>query len=134
MSKKYKVLIPSLVIVAVFLVGIGCAVGSFFKNVGKEAAAYANFDYSSLDLSNTADGTYTGSEDGDIVKASVEVTVKDHAITKIALISHENGKGQRAEVIVDDIVKANSLEVDAISGATYSSGVIKVAVYNALMP
>jgi uncharacterized protein with FMN-binding domain len=35
-------------------------------------------------------------------------------------------------VIVNDIVAKNSLEVDAISGATHSSQVIKVAVYNAL--
>jgi len=92
----------------------------------------SDFDYSSLDLSSALDGTYTGSEDGGIVKASVEVTVKDQVITQVTILTHECGKGKPAEVIVKDIVEQNSLAVDAISGATFSSGVIKMAVYNAL--
>lgn len=101
-------------------------------NLGKTTSAYNNYDFSKLDLTTVEDGTYVGSEDGGIVKASVEVTVLDHVITKVTILSHECGKGKPAEVIVNDIVEANSLQVDAISSATYSSNVIKVAVLNAI--
>jgi uncharacterized protein with FMN-binding domain len=123
-----KVLIAVLVIAGIVLIaGI-----SLFVTAGKNAAKYTNFNFSGLDLSNVADGTYTGSEDGGLVKATVEVTVKDHLITQVKILAHDNGKGKPAEAIVDDIVKSSSLEVDTVSGATLSSDVIKMAVYNAL--
>lgn len=117
-----------LIIIAIIVI----SVVSFMVSLGKNTSAYNNFDFNGVDLSTIEDGTYTGSEDGGIVKATVEVTVKDHAITQVKILSHENGKGKPAEVIVDSIVESNSLEVDTISGATYSSYVIKMAVYNAL--
>ncbi len=55
-----------------------------------------------------------------------------HVITGITIVRHDNGKEKPAEAIVDDIIENNSLEVDAISGATYSSNVIKAAVLDAL--
>lgn len=121
-----------LAVVAAFIVIIVIGVTLTLNKVNKVTASYDQFDFSELDLSAVEDGTYTGSEDGFIVKATVEVTVKDHAITKVTILSHQNGQGAPAEVIVDDIVRDNSLNVDVISGATYSSNVIKKAVYNAL--
>jgi uncharacterized protein with FMN-binding domain len=123
-----KVLIAVLAVVVVIVI----AVISMFVTAGKNAAKYTNFNFSQLNLSNVADGTYTGSEDGGMVKATVEVTVKDHLITQVKILAYDNGKGKPAEAIVDDIVKSNSLEVDTVSGATLSSNVIKMAVYNAL--
>jgi uncharacterized protein with FMN-binding domain len=124
-----KVFIIFGILVGVILVGMTV----LFISMNKTTSAYNNFNFGSLDLTKRADGTYTGSEDGGLVKASVEVTVKDHTITEVKILSHDCGKGKPAEVIVNDIVAKNSLEVDTISGATYSSNVIKVAVYNALM-
>ena len=129
MSKGKKILI--IIVAVIIVIGIGIAV--MINSIYGSLAAYQNSDFSGLDLAKVEDGTYTGSEDANIIKVTVEVTVKDHAITKINLLEHQNGQGKPAEVIVDDIVAANSLEVDAISGATHSSQVIKTAVYNALM-
>lgn len=128
MSKKKKVLL----IIAGVLLLIGIAFAILIINLGKRLNAYIKFDYDTLDMSTVEDGTYVGSEDGSIVKATVEVTVKDHTITNVTILSHQNGMGQPAEVIVDDILANNTPDVDAISGATYSSNVIKKAVYNAL--
>lgn len=121
-----------LLIIGAVIILITCGVIAMFINAGKITSAYNDFDFGNIDLSLVEDGTYTGSEDGSMVKASVEVTVKDHAITQVKILSHECGTGKPAEVIVDDIVKANSLQVDTISGATFSSNVIKMAVFNAL--
>jgi uncharacterized protein with FMN-binding domain len=126
--KHKKLLIAFIVIIII----VGVAVISFITTMNKHISAYNNFDFTKIDLAGIPDGTYVGSEDGSLVKASVSVTVKDHIITQVKILSHDCGKGKPAEVIVDDIVKNNSLDVDAISGATFSSDVIKMAVYNAL--
>lgn len=128
MSKGKKIIIAIIAIIAVIVIGITVMINRISGNLD----SYKDYDFSELDLSQVEDGTYTGSEDANIIKVTVEVTVKDHVITDVEILSHENGQGKPAEVIVDDIVAKNSVDVDAISGATYSSQVIKVAVYNAL--
>lgn len=129
MSKGKKIIIIVIAVIAVVAIGIAV----MFNNISNSLASYTKSDFSGFDLTKVADGTYIGSEDAKIIKVKVEVTVKDHIITEVKLLEHQNGQGKPAEVIIDDIVAANSLDVDAISGATYSSQVIKTAVYNALM-
>jgi uncharacterized protein with FMN-binding domain len=127
-TKKKKRLFIILGILAILLIFIS----SFILTLGSKMSNYKKFDFSKLDFTAIPDGTYRGSEDASIVKATVEVTVKDHIITNAKIISHQNGKGKPAEVIVDDFVKNNSVAVDTISGATLSSYVLKKAAYNAL--
>ncbi|MDF2510793.1 MAG: uncharacterized protein K0S04_659 [Herbinix sp.] len=120
-------------IVISFILFVIVAAGIFgFFQINKSIKSYESFSFGGLDLSQVEDGTYTGSEDGGMVNAAVEVTVENHTITKINILSHECGTGKPAEVIVNDIVANNSLEVDTIGGATYSSNVLRVAVYHAL--
>lgn len=84
------------------------------------------------DLSKVEDGIYRGKVETMLVKAEVEVSVKNHKIISISIIKHENGKGKPAEAIVDDIVKDNSTDVELIAGATMSSLVIRAAVIDAM--
>ena len=67
-----------------------------------------------------------------MVKVSVEVTVKNHRITDICLLRHENGKGYIAESMMPEMIEKNTSEVDTVSGATMSSKTIKAALRNAL--
>jgi len=83
-------------------------------------------------LQDLEDGQYIGEFEKGLVAAEVTVLVRDHAIESIEILRHDNGKGKKAERIVDDIVARQSLQVDIISGATYSSTVILKAVENAL--
>lgn len=53
-------------------------------------------------------------------------------VSFIKIIEHENGLGGKAEKIVDDVISRQSLEVDALSGATVSSKYIIKAIENAL--
>lgn len=85
-----------------------------------------------VDLSEVEDGTYEGIEETDLVKVTVVVTVKDHQMTDIQLIRHENGKGTPAEAIIPEMIRQNTSEVDEMTGATMSSKTIKTAVKNAL--
>ncbi len=87
---------------------------------------------SNVDLSRIPDGSYTGTSDVNYVSAEVKVTVKEHRITKIDLVKHNNGKGAKAESLPDKVIEKQSLDVDMVSGATASSKVILKAIENAL--
>ncbi|MBA7580983.1 hypothetical protein ES708_22882 [subsurface metagenome] len=53
-------------------------------------------------------------------------------IAGIELVKHRSGQGAPAEMIASKVVEAQTLEVDVVSGATYSSKVILKAIENAL--
>lgn len=84
------------------------------------------------DLSLIEDGTYAGGYDGGFTAVDLEVTMEGGSIDVIELLRHENGRGKPAEAIIDDVIQAQSLEVDTISGATISSKVILKSVERAL--
>ena len=84
------------------------------------------------DLTDISNGDYIGEYSVAPVRVKVSVTIADHEITGIKILEHDNGLGSAAESIVNDIVAAQSLETDAISGATVSSRCILKAVENAI--
>ena len=47
-------------------------------------------------------------------------------------MEHRNERGKAAEVIVGNVVATQEINVDAVSGATNSSNVIKKAIENAI--
>lgn len=91
-----------------------------------------NITVSNPDMANITDGIYVGEYSVTPVYVKVEVSVIEHKITNIKIIKHENGLGGKAEEIVDDVISRQSLEVDAVSGATVSSKCIIKAIENAL--
>jgi len=125
---KKKVVIIILVLLLVLLV-IGFV---FFKQVESNLKALEGVKVPVIDLTEINDGLYTGNYGEIPVSAKVSVTVKDHIITEIQIIEHLNGQGAPAEVIIDDVIEAQSLQVDSITGATYSSRVLLLAISDAL--
>ena len=53
-------------------------------------------------------------------------------ISSIELVKHIHSRGSQAEAIIDKVIEAQSLDVDAISGSTYISMVILRAIEDAL--
>ena len=86
----------------------------------------------SIDLANVSDGSYVGEYKAFPVTAVVRVDVANHQIATITIEKHDCGKGEKAEMITEDVLKAQSLDVDVVSGATLSSKVILKAVEVAL--
>ena len=81
------------------------------------------------------DGTYKGSGNGFRGKTEVTVTVESGVITDIIIDSYKDDKEffQKAKSgVISAIIKSQSLGVDAVSGATFSSNGIIEAVKNAL--
>ena len=104
----------------------------YLKSVADYKKAVTETTFNNLDISNIPDGVYVGEYDVDFVYAKVEVTVQNGVITNIDILQHKNGRGSPAEIVVDRIIEEQKIEVDAVSGATNSSTVIKKAVENAL--
>ena len=86
-----------------------------------------------VDMNTVKDGTYYGSAQAVMVKVKVEVSVKDHKITDIKLLKHQNGRGTPAESMLGAMLGGNTAEVDAVSGATLSSKAMRAAVNTALL-
>lgn len=84
------------------------------------------------DLSEILNGDYIGEYSILPVHVKVQVSVTDYRIVGIAILQHDNGLGSTAETITTDVIERQSLNVDAISGATVSSKCILKAVENAL--
>ncbi len=80
------------------------------------------------------DGKYTGSGTGRNGSLSVEVTVKNGAITTIEVGDNNETASylEKAKGVIDDIIAEQSTEVNTISGATISSRAIIEAVGSAL--
>ena len=84
---------------------------------------------------NVADGVYTGTGTGFRGEITVTVTVLSGKIKKITIDSYQDDEeffDHASNTIIQEIEKNQSVEVDAVSGATYSSNGIKEAVANAL--
>jgi uncharacterized protein with FMN-binding domain len=130
MKKKHYVILP---IVLLVVVGGFLGVKAMLARTESNLESLKYMEIAQIDLSIIEDGVYTGSYSAFPVAAEVSVTVKDHVITAIELVKHENGQGAPAEVIPGRVVESQSLQVDSVSGATYSSRVILKAIENALL-
>jgi len=91
------------------------------------------FPIKNVDFTDIPSGIFTGYAHNGILRVRVAVTVVDGAVTDIAILEHRQGRGRRAEAITADVITAQSLEVDAIASATYSSSTILKAIENALL-
>lgn len=128
MSKKKVALFAVMILLLIDLVwGI-----IYLKSVADYKQAVKETTYEDIHISDIPDGVYVGEYDVDFIYAKVEVTVQNGEITNINILEYRHERGKTAEVITDSIVDEQKIDVDAISGATNSSTVIKKAVENAL--
>ena len=127
-SKKKTVLF-----VIMFLLLVGFVLGILYlKSVADYKQAVRETTFEDINISDIPDGVYVGEYDVDFIYAKVEVTMQNGEITNINILEHRHERGKTAEVITDSIIDEQKIDVDAISGATNSSTVIKKAVENAL--
>lgn len=105
------------------------------ESVEAEDGSTVQNDSSSESFDSLEDGTYSGSGTGLRGETDVTVTIENGAITDVTIDSYEDDREyfERAEeTIIEEIIAEQSVDVDAVSGATYSSNSIKEAVADAL--
>lgn len=88
-----------------------------------------------IDAANLKDGVYTGSGTGFSGTITVQVTVAGGKITAIQIVSSGDDAAylNRAQAVIPSVIAAQSTSVDTVSGATYSSKGILMAIRNALV-
>ncbi|MDD4371412.1 MAG: FMN-binding protein, partial [Anaerostipes sp.] len=89
----------------------------------------------SLDLSKIKDGIYEGEGNGFRGKVKVAVTVKAHKMTAIKVLSTSDDTAyfnRASSGVIKALLAKQTLAIDVVSGATYSSKGIIAAVKNAL--
>lgn len=127
--RKLVIILSAILIFILVLVGIGVVV---YNNINQELEGLNDIEIEEIDLSNISDGTYIGKHETSIIKVKVSVTILNHVITNIEILKHDNGQGGDANTIIDDVILEQSVLVDSIAGATYSSKVIILAIIDAL--
>ena len=92
-------------------------------------------EFENISLLQISDGTFEGeyTDPKSEGHAKVKVTVSQHKIETLEILENNCSMvGKKGEYIVNSIMEMQSLDVDAISGATITSTVIKKAVEDAL--
>lgn len=96
------------------------------KKEEKKTAAKGTFDLE--------DGVYKGTGTGYAGDITASVLIKDKQIVSIDILSSSDDAAffTRAKAVIDKIIEGQTLDVDTVSGATFSSRGIISAVKNAL--
>jgi uncharacterized protein with FMN-binding domain len=116
-----------MILIALISVGV-----STLNKISRELEQLSTLSVPLIDLSEIQDGTYLGVYQTTAIEVKVEVTVYNHEITSILILEHRSGQGQPAEDIINHVIEQQSIDIDLISGATYSSKVILLAIGDAL--
>ena len=121
----------------VLLVVLLIAYGVFVIAMGPQFAEQTrvrNMPINDIALSRVADGVYQGDFTYGKFTYMLEVVVRDHVIEDIQILANreESKYAKKAEVVVERVLQAQSLEVDAVSGATTTSKALLKAMERAL--
>ncbi len=127
MKRMKKIGLVLLVLVLLFVGATWVFAGQLTKQLKEDIRI------GEMNLSQVEDGVYKESYFyNEAMGATVVVTVINHQIETIFIQEHKTGMGKKAEQIVDQVIEEQSLQVDAVSGATGSSRIILKAIENAL--
>lgn len=130
MKKKKKVILVA-VIMTILLASFAIVI--IVSNSKANLEQLAGMEIENIDFKDIPNGVYSGSYKVFPVKVEVMVTVNNHKISDIELVKHNHGQGADAEVIIDRVLETQTLGLDVITGATYSSKIILKAIENALI-
>lgn len=121
-----------LLVLGIFLVLIIAFGVAFFFRARQMVKHIESVKIRDVDLTQIADGVYTGEFGDFLVDVELEVTVKEHQIKKIDITKQRAGPEYEAIETIDRIIEAQSPKVDVVTGATGSSRSIMIAVQTAL--
>lgn len=109
----------------------GC---SKLEEMKKLTDAITQLEINDVDIATLQDGERTGFQDNGVVTANVKVLVKNGKIESVNVLDHNHGPGKNHDGsgVAQRVVAAQSLDVDAVSGATSSSKVVLKAIEKAL--
>jgi uncharacterized protein with FMN-binding domain len=134
--RKGRGCLIALMIVLVIL-AVGGGIGWLF--LSKEHKEAASLPLNAVDFSKLIDGNYHGAYAGGMYKWRVNecnVTVTDGKVSAIQLVNSADPGATNTDtkMLYDRVIKAQSLHVDTVSGATLTSKAYLQCIENALIP
>ena len=85
-----------------------------------------------IEISNIADGTYTGYANTSFLKVKLELIVQNGTLQDVKILMNEGSVGQNVASITETMVKENKIIVSPIPGEEIASVVFMAAASNAL--
>ena len=125
MSRKLKI-----TLIVVLLIVLAGFLG--FQKLNRDLEHLKEYSFETQYPSQWKDGIYIGEANQFPIKVKVEGNIHNQRITTLTLLEHQTGEGQSAVGILDHVLDAQTLDVDVITGATYSSILILKAIEDAL--
>ena len=124
MSKKAIFVIAAAVVIPAVIMGAG---------IIHSVLSVRNMEISEADISSLPDGVYRGREDYLGFTCNAEVTVRGHRIEDVKLSEDRTDAWvEKAKGVGAEVVKKQSLKVDAVTGATITSKAMLKAIEKAL--
>lgn len=118
---KHKMLIAIITVIAV----VGLAGGGALLFTEGERREAKNLPIKAINIQQLRNGTFIGDYAGGKYKwraNKIQVTITDHKLTEIKLLQNAKTQENAAKKeLFDRVLKSQSLQVDAISGATLTS-------------
>jgi uncharacterized protein with FMN-binding domain len=127
------------VIALVVIAALGMAGGIGWSRLSKEHLEARSLPLDGVEFDKLQDGAYHGAYAGGMYKwraNACDVTVAFGQVTGSQLVGSKDpgGKNTPYQTLYDRVIRAQSLQVDTISGATLTSKAYLQAVENALIP
>ena len=126
MKRFFKVLLGIIIVLALVIGG-----GYLYITSGLNAGSQLVIN--PVDLTNLADGTYTGHYDAGRWANELNVTIKDQKITSIDMMKDiKFPKPEMTEALFKEVINKQNTDVDVISGGTVSCKAYLKAIEDAL--
>ncbi len=129
--KKRIIIIPAVIIVIVLAAVITGRV--IISSMEKNLEYLVVQEVPEVDFSQIPDGTYHGSKNAFPIVVEIEAVAESGRVTDIKLLKHRNGQGGAADAVPAMVLEKQGLDIDAVSGATYSRKVILLTIAETLI-
>jgi len=91
-----------------------------------------NLSLQNIEISNIADGTYTGYANTTFLKVKLELFVQNGTLQDVKILMNEGSVGQNVTSITETMIKENKIIVSPIPDEEIASVVFMAAATNAL--
>lgn len=120
-----------IIVVVVAVIVLVAAGGIFYITRGLNTGA--KVEISNVDLTTVGDGVHDGKYSSGRWDNELNVTVKDHKITKIDVVKDVKFPNPKdAQQLFDKVIEKQKIDVDTVSGATVTSKAYQKSIENAL--
>jgi uncharacterized protein with FMN-binding domain len=119
-----------------YLVFFGLVLATIFNGLALSQDGHSGVTkarHHEIELHQISDGIYRGIvKFEDVWTIEVDVIIADCQITGIELANGDISVLHKSEILIERVLRAQSVEIDAVSGATASSLILLTAIRDAL--